>query len=258
MMKISESIILAAGLGDRLRPISNVPKFAFKVHGLPLIAYPIGTMLSVGVRKFVIVVAKGYKELLDNILKRLHVEYVVVENPYPRRGNGYSFLMTKDHVKSKLFYVSMCDHIYPPKVPLILYKASLKTKADIIVGADSKHPYIDIMEATKILGDSENNVKSIGKELTEYNYVDIGVFIMSNNVYNVYDELIRLDNIRLVDVIAKAITLKLNVKLADIKGIPWTDIDTPDDLRELLEGERREVLETYLREVEFESLKRLL
>ena len=63
-----KAVILAAGLGSRLRPFTNeVPKAMVKYRGQEIIAHQIDTLKKVGIKNIIIVT--GYKsEILEKYL----------------------------------------------------------------------------------------------------------------------------------------------------------------------------------------------
>lgn len=66
---IGQGIVLAAGLGQRMRPLSNdIPKPLVRVHGRPIIDYALDALTAAGVKR--IVVNAHYKsEVLEAHLK---------------------------------------------------------------------------------------------------------------------------------------------------------------------------------------------
>jgi len=248
-----EAVILAAGLGKRLREVVKGPKFALKVEGLPLIYYPILTLANVGVRKFVVVVARKFYNIARNVVRNLEERYgleiVLIENPCPEKGNGYTFLLARESIVGEKFFVSMCDHIYSKSIPLEIMKTMVKSNADVVVGADSSPKFIAIEEATKIYADEKGNIVKIGKNIEKYNYIDLGVFMIKRNVLDKVIDLKSKVHVSFSDIIAEAARKKCKVIIAEIKQGLWTDIDTPKDLEELLRGKRRTVLNFVLREV---------
>jgi len=248
-----EAIILAAGLGKRLRRVVKGPKFSLKIENFPLIYYPILTLASIGVKKFIVVVAKKFSNVAQNIAHSLEEQYgfkvVLIENPYPERGNGYSFLLAKESVVEEEFFVSMCDHIYSKSIPLEIMETMVKSNADIVIGADPSPKFITVKEATKIYADEAGNVVKIGKNIGEYNCIDLGVFLIKRNVLDKVVDLRGKAHITFSNIIAEAARRKCKVIVARIKQGLWTDIDTPSDLEELLRGRRRIVLDHVLREV---------
>ena len=100
-MKINEAIILAGGLGTRLRSaVPDLPKCMAPVNGKPFICYVINYLQQQGVSKFIL--SLGYKhEVITEFIKKeyshLDVEYSIEEEPLGTGGAiRYACLKTND------------------------------------------------------------------------------------------------------------------------------------------------------------------
>ena len=64
-----QAMILAAGTGSRLRPLTNeVPKCMVKVNGVPMIERAIDALVAAGIKKLII--GLGYKsEVLKDFIR---------------------------------------------------------------------------------------------------------------------------------------------------------------------------------------------
>ncbi len=240
-MIVKEAIILAAGLGTRMRKsLSDLPKPLVRICNIPLIAYPLAALLGAGVEQFYIVVNNLTLEPISRLVDELGLNAELVFNECPERGNGYSLLLGLQHVKSELFFLSMSDHIYAPQIPLVL--CDIAEDFDIVVGADSSPRYVDMEEATKILA-YDDLVADIGKGLSEYTHADIGLFIMKRELRRIYQEYAEQEHvIELAALVKYAVESGKKVLVADIKGLPWIDIDTIEDLYRA-ESEARDLIE---------------
>jgi D-glycero-alpha-D-manno-heptose 1-phosphate guanylyltransferase len=69
-MKITEAIVLAGGLGTRLRPVvSELPKCMAPVAGRPFLDYVINYFRNQGIEKFIF--ALGFKsEMIESFLEK--------------------------------------------------------------------------------------------------------------------------------------------------------------------------------------------
>ncbi len=242
-MEIREAIILAAGESKRLsRYTGGLSKTLIKIFGVPLLLIPVRILHSIGVDRFIIVTKPDLKKRIKSILKKEKISYKIVVNRYSERENGYSLYLGLKAVHDNYFFLSMADHVYPASVPLKLLK-DFGDNASIIIAGDSDPMLIDIKEATKILANKDGEVIKISKKLTDFNFIDAGVFIISKKVIKVAEFLERnLKVFSVADIVNFSISIGHKVKVSDITGIPWMEIDTVRDLRRLLYGLGRIVL----------------
>ncbi|MCD6368554.1 MAG: NTP transferase domain-containing protein [Thermoproteales archaeon] len=227
-MAIREAVILAAGYGSRIRGAAgDTPKPLITVHGIPLIAYSLASLLNAGVKHFYIVVNPKSRTSITRFMDTVGIDAEVIVNEAPERGNGYSLILGMEHVKD-VFFLSMSDHIYDPKIPGLLYSTR---EFDVIIGVDSNPRYISVDEATKVLVD-RGVALDIGKKIPRYTHIDIGLFIMKRSLYEFYrDYAERNQVVELSSLIKHSISSGKRVAVADIGGLPWIDVDTVNDLR---------------------------
>jgi len=100
-MRIKEAIILAGGLGTRLRSaVPDLPKCMAPVNGSPFLAYVIDYLQQQGVEKFIL--SLGYKhEIITAFIKKqypkLDVEYSIETEPLGTGGAiRYACLKTSE------------------------------------------------------------------------------------------------------------------------------------------------------------------
>lgn len=101
MNKIKKAIILVAGLGSRLGPLTTTnPKCMIEVNGVPIMVNALNHLLEVGITEVVIVV--GYlseviRERMGSNYKGMKITYI--ENPiYDKTNNMYSLWLAREHL----------------------------------------------------------------------------------------------------------------------------------------------------------------
>ena len=100
MNRVERAIIMAAGLGNRMQPVTlNTPKPLIKVNGTRMIDTIVDALLQNGIRE--IYVVAGYKKEQFHEWAKLHPEVKVLENPYYDTCNNISSLYAaKDHLEN--------------------------------------------------------------------------------------------------------------------------------------------------------------
>ena len=91
------AIILAAGLGTRLRPMTdNTPKALIKVKDKPLVEYQIEYLKEKGIDEIIVVV--GYLHEQFDYLKEKYGVKLVFNDKYAEYNNFYSLYLVKDYL----------------------------------------------------------------------------------------------------------------------------------------------------------------
>lgn len=244
------AILLAAGLGTRIRDLFGVVgKQLIRVRTLELFMYPLTALWSSGADYFIVVVNPLLMDHIDKILYRysgvLGFWYDLALNPYRDSLNGNSFIIgLKTLVKMKSvnsLFLSVSDHIFSPNMPRKL--ADENPGGDIAVLGDSEAFFVDRAEATKIKT-VNNRVAAIGKNLSDYNYIDTGLFIINNpaKIVKLYseDEPISLSSI-IGDPRIDARTVPCNNKCI------WKDVDVFIDLGGLMAPPLSDIINYYIK-----------
>ena len=102
MNKVRQAIIMAAGIGSRLRPITlHTPKPLVKVHGVRMIDTVLRGLLEQGITEIYIVV--GYRKERFAALKRDYPQIKLIENPYYAECNNISSLFAaREHLEDAM------------------------------------------------------------------------------------------------------------------------------------------------------------
>ena len=230
-------VLLAAGLGTRI----GGDKQFLEVEGKPLSYYPLVVSHLLGVSEAVIVtrveIGSEMKKLAESIYGSGSV-YIVI-NREIWRENGYSLLLAGETLGwTGRVLVSMADHVYTPLVPIRV----AATKGCYVVGGDAEPGFIDVEEATLV--EATPFISRIGKGLSHYTHVDVGVHSIELNILHGYR--VVSGKLPLSSIVAKLAEKTNCAVIADVSGLEWTEIDTPRDLEELVSGRRRRVLDVVL------------
>ena len=150
-------IILAAGAGSRLRPLTNqVPKCLIPVAGIPILQRQIEAMLVCGIRK--IVVVAGYKcDQVASFCERYpETVKVVVKEEYADTNNMYSFYTAAQYIGEASVLLCNGDVVFDRQI----ISSMLNADWGNLIGVQP-HRYDD--EAMKVIADSHGRALELSK-----------------------------------------------------------------------------------------------
>ena len=230
MTQVKTCLILAAGNGTRLRPVSGgFPKPLVHFRAKPILEHVIVRARKAGIEKFVIVV--GYRsDLIRNWfdhrwLGKASVTWI--ENPDYHKSNGISALAAKDEIKEN-FLLLMADHIFEPETARRLLHQTV-APGEVILAVDSGIGRIfDLDDATKVRRE-DNKIVEIGKNLTNYDALDTGMFLCSPALFGKLESAIVDGNCSLSDGMGQ-LAGERRLRALEIGDAQWQDVDTPEAL----------------------------
>ncbi len=211
-----KAVVLCSGLAKRM---GGVVKPLLKIAGREIIYRSMKFLENRGIDEFIVVVNRINREKIEDFLKRNDFRYRIVVNDHPERGNGYSFYLAREYIDSD-FVLIMGDHVYEER----FIDEALKLRGLI---CDRKPRFIDVSEATKVLV-KDGRVEKIGKKLKDFTCVDTGFFVLSPDIFDVAEDIVReKDVIELSEIMERA-----GVEVSCLDGYFWMDIDTVEEAKQ--------------------------
>lgn len=239
-----KAIIVAAGPGSRLMPITNEkPKCLLDVGGKTILERALGALRENGVED--IVVVKGYKSHLIN-----YPDVTYSHNPEFRKNNILRSLFYAEDEMNDDFIFSYSDIVYSREIVARL----IGSEADVALIVDvnwiqtyegrDQHP-ISEAELVKV---ENGKVVKIGKEVVKPEeahgeFIGLAKFTKSgaetmkaayrrvseDHCASPFQNAASLDKAYMTDMLQELVDDGLLVQSVDIEG-GWVEIDTPQDL----------------------------
>ena len=227
---VSRAVILAAGNGDRFHNPTHESKLLQPLLGQPILLRTLEAAYDAGIRTATVVVgyqADRVRELVERgAPERMAVSFAL--NPEWRLENGVSALAARTHVGQDRFALLMGDHVFEP--PVLQRMLGLAVEGDESLLAVDARPATPEQadEATKVRRDG-SRIIAIGKELTEFDALDTGVFVFSPVLFDALEHARANGDTTLSGGVRRLAAQGL-MRAVEIGNATWCDIDTLSDL----------------------------
>jgi len=231
--KVEKGIILAAGDGGRLDPLTRTyPKVLLPLSNKePLITCPIQALAAAGIKEIAIVV--GY--LGDMVMQslgdgsRFGAKLQYIFNPDYLSGNAISAHKALEWTQGEPVVLCMGDHLIQENFVQRLLDS--QPISDTLCVDYTPQYYHQIDEATKVAVDINEHIMDIGKELINWDALDTGVFLLTENFFKAVTELVQYygNDLETADIIRFLISKGYHFHTCDVSGCSWMDVDTEED-----------------------------
>lgn len=230
---VEAAVILVAGIGSRLRPITDTkPKALAPVGDETILGRAVRLLLDFGISRLIL--ATGYREdAVRASLAGLASEVVYCPNPrYDTTQNSVSLALCREAVGGRSFFKLDGDVVFDPE----LLQRIAAPSAELVAGVDSSRK-LDA-EAMKVVVEGRV-IRRFGKDvpLAQSHGESIGIERIdgsaSNKVFSAIDERVSagITNLYYEDVYSQMIERgQLSAEVADVSGLRWTEVDTFEDL----------------------------
>jgi choline kinase len=227
---VTRAVILAAGNGDRFRIPTRDSKLLQPLLGRPILLRTLAAAYEAGIRAVTIVL--GFQADRIRVMAErgappaMDVSFVF--NPEWHLENGISALAVRAAVGSDRFALLMGDHVFEPDVLRRMLR--LDVGDDISLLAVDARPVTNAQaeEATKVRLEG-SRILAIGKDLTDYDALDTGVFVFSPLLFDALERA-RAHGDTTLSAGVRRLAARGLMQAVEIGDAPWCDIDTLSDL----------------------------
>ncbi|OYT41142.1 MAG: hypothetical protein B6U86_03005 [Candidatus Altiarchaeales archaeon ex4484_43] len=223
-----DAVILAAGEGTRLRPLTSTrPKPMLPVGGRPILEWDLEALSDSGFRRVLLVVGYRKEEIVDYFGKRfknLKIEYITQKE---QLGTAHAVSVVEDRIKDD-FLVMNGDLIISTELikSLVDRHRESKSRTSLCL-VRVKHP--SEFGVVRLKGKQVTEIKEKPKK-PESDLVNAGIYIFNGEVFDAIRRIER--STRLEYEITDAI--KILIKKGGVHGFRvdgrWIDIGRPWDL----------------------------
>ncbi|NRB23292.1 phosphocholine cytidylyltransferase family protein [Shewanella sp.] len=230
-----KAIILAAGVGSRIRPLTdNCPKSLLKIGDHTILQMMVSNLQACGINDVIFVLGYLQDQIKDYVRSNfpsLNAQFVTNER-YEQTNTGYSLMLTEPFVKDCDFIKFDADVVFDQD---ILRKLIVSDVANCL--CIDKDINLDA-EEIKVIVDEQNKVLKASKEVAPQDAIgeSIGIEKISKATGKLLFTELKLmmndpENHQAYYEAAYERLIEKNVTFntLDITGLKWTEIDTQAD-----------------------------
>jgi choline kinase len=219
-----QAIILAAGMGTRLRSVSP-SKPLTSIAGRPLLHRILDNLASAGITRPLVITGYRGDEVGAAVAGWAGPQGIRAEslhNPHWDQPNGVSVLAAAPRLEAQSLLI-MADHLASPGVYRSV-AASGSPAAGLVLGIDRRmgHPWADESDVTRV-ATRNGRITGIGKGICTYDAHDCGVFLITAELMAA---LAPLSAPGLSDGV-RTLAGQGRAHVVDISAHDWIDIDDP-------------------------------
>lgn len=230
-----KAIILAAGVGSRIRPLTdNCPKSLLKIGGNTILEMMISHIRGCGINEIVFVLGYLQSQIRDYVSTRFPEldAYFVVNDRYTETNTGFSLMLAKDSIGDSAFVKFDADVVFDKEILGRLLECDHSTclciDNNIDLDAEEVKVIIEgqnrVVRASKSVDPGEAVGESIGIEkisakTAKLLFAELETMMADTQYHQEYYE----------GAYERLIKKDVPFYALDITGLRWTEIDTRED-----------------------------
>lgn len=249
-----KGIILAGGKGTRLLPLTeDTPKPLIHVNDLPMILYPLSTLLSMGITDILIITPTNKQEQFHNTIShyipsKVNINYLSEGDP---KGIGNAFILGAGFIEDDSVALILCDNFFygnsfihqaydrlrfhSDRACIFGYQIeSIRKLSQLGVAAIESNKLVDIYEKPIITSDT-----TLSFDTTRYpnisDYCIPGLYIYPNSVVEIaiYTSPSKRGEIEITDINREYIRRgEIDIEFMNPQSTYWNDMGTHETLAE--------------------------
>jgi len=183
MLKTTEAVVLAGGLGTRLKHLlPDLPKSMAPVNNRPFLEYLFDSLIKQGIKKVILSVGYKHEVIIEHFkdkYKSLHIIYAVENEPL---GTGGAIAYSFTFAAGDQVFVLNGDTLFP---------AVLKELEDIHFSKNASLTIVlrylsDLSRFGSVITDKENRITAFAEKRQNAGsgYINGGIYLINKNLFS--------------------------------------------------------------------------
>jgi choline kinase len=231
-----KAVILAAGVGSRIRPMTdNCPKSLLKVGDYTILEMMISHIQDSGINEVIFILGYLQEQIKDYVKTNFPDldTFFITNHKYAETNTGFSLMLAKDMIKGATFVKFDADIVFDKEILRMLieceYANCLCIDKNINLDAEDIKVILDdqdrVVKANKAVNLKDAVGESLGidkidGETAELLFAELELMMGDRQHHQEYYEA----------AYERLINKKIPFYALDISGLKWIEIDTKEDL----------------------------
>jgi choline kinase len=228
-------VILAAGVGSRLRPMTNdKPKCLVTTAGKTILEYQLDAYKEAGIEELVIVLGYESQAVKDYLKYNKDFKIRIIENEiYEETNNMYSFYLTRDYVEGKAFVLNNADLSIESNLVADMIADTREDLVAVDVGMFNDESMKVSINEDGFISDISKQVpkeKAVGCSIDFYKFSEKSSLRFFQEMKTIIESDKNLKDWTEVAMQRLFHSQALHFNVFDIDGLAWVEIDNYEDL----------------------------
>lgn len=176
-----KGLILAAGIGKRLKPLTkHVPKALIPICGKPMIYYVMENYNRADIKNLGIVIRKENERIFKKKLKKFNLNITLIFQKFPK-GTANAVKTAEKFIDKETFLLAWCDFISMFDFKLIINKhKNIKPKATLLINKEETSSSGQVLFNDKYI---TRIVEKPKKKISSW--VSAGVMVLEPEIFSI-------------------------------------------------------------------------
>ena len=225
MSKVTKAMILAAGFGTRLRPLTDtIPKPLLPFNGKPMIENAISKLRSAGVNEFIINIHHHAEKMEDYFQRRSGTENITLIKEHDILGTGGALVNAKELLNgSGSFFLYNAD-VDTGMDLLEMEKYHFDTGSLVTLALKERKTsrYLILDSEMNIIGRTENDSDTLYRDKKPEKKMGFcGIHLISDKIFGLIESSGSFD---IIPEYMRLISMDFMIKGFDIGSTSWQDL----------------------------------
>ncbi|TMW57305.1 hypothetical protein Poli38472_003230 [Pythium oligandrum] len=246
---LCKQVLLTAAARPSTLDSDELPKCLIPLGSQTIISHILTQLYAAGIERVVISVAAGGNKIIQAVKRtpfysKMDIEFLDL-GPDNRDGHARSILAARQYFRRGPFMIHTADHIFDKSLITKFMNHELYENVACVLVETDIGGLVGLPETTVKAKLGREKITKIGRELTQYDGIEAGLFLSSTAIFDALDELATKKAYFSFAEALDYFTKYNKVTYVPTSGETWFSIETEEQLAYTMDGDGVSVLSPW-------------